>query len=130
MGRKTPPFPEHPAWTEARFWAFVRSALRKAWSRWPPKYQVLADAKRTVEGKRHKYEYQCSECKQWFKQTEVQVDHIIPTGSLKAYEDLPEFVSKLFVSKDKLSLMCKPCHQRKTNDERKDRAKGDSDADE
>ena len=130
MGRKTPPFSQHPAWTEARFWAFVRSALRKAWSKWPPKYELLNENRVIVEGKRHKYEYTCESCGQRFKQKEVQVDHREPTGSLKDYSELPEFVRKLFVSKENLAILCKSCHQRKTNDERRARAKGVSDADE
>ena len=118
MGRKTPPCPIYPAWTTARYWAFVRSALRKAWQRWPPRYEVLADSKRTVTGKRHKYEYKCSACGNYFKQKDVQVDHTVPAGTLKDYNDLPQFVEKLFVSKDKLSVLCKACHSIKTKKER------------
>jgi len=130
MGRKTPPFPEHPAWTEARFWAFIRSALRSAWTKWPPKYELLNENRIIVKGKRHKYEYTCSSCKKKFKQKDVQVDHIQPTGQLKDYSDLPEFVKRLFVSKDKLSILCKKCHQEKTNDERQQRRTTARNADE
>ena len=119
MGKKTPPFPEYPDWTTSRFWSFIRSTLRRAWTRWPPRYQALNDAKRTVTGKRHKYEYKCSSCKKWFKQKEIQTDHIEEVGTLKDYEDLPGFVQRLFVSKDKIQVMCKPCHNTKTQDARK-----------
>jgi hypothetical protein len=115
MGKKTPPFAQYPPWTTSRFWSFVRSALRRAWTRWPPKYAVLNAAKRPVTGKRHKAEYQCSVCDQWFKQSEVQVDHMLPVGSLNDYTDLPEFVARLFVSEDKLRCICKKCHQGVTN---------------
>lgn len=118
MGKKTPPFPEYEEWTTSRFWSFIRSTLRRAWTRWPPRYQALNDAKRTVTGKRHKYEYKCSSCKKWFKQKEIQTDHIEEVGSLKDYEDLPDFVRRLFVAKDKIQVMCKSCHQGKTNDSR------------
>lgn len=115
MGKKTPPFIHYPEWTTSRFWSFVRSALRRSWSRWPPKYQVLNKAKRTVEGQRHKYEYKCSECEQWFKAKEVEVDHIVPVGSLKDYPDLPAFVERLFVNEEGLRCICKPCHRKKTH---------------
>ena len=105
-------------WTEARYFQFIRTALRKAFSRYPVKYAVLNDAKRTVTGKRHKYEYKCCECKGWFKSTEVQVDHIIPCGSLKTFDDLPRFVSTLFCESDNLQVICKPCHKAKTAEER------------
>jgi len=115
MSKRTPPHPEYPSWTEARFRQFIRSALRAAWSRWPPKYEVLAAAKRTVSGKRHKYEFQCASCKQWFKQKEVQVDHITPVGS---DTDWIQFIQRLFVGKNKLQVLCSECHNLKTKRER------------
>jgi len=121
MGRKTPPFKEYPDWTTAKFWSFVRSGLRAKWSRWPPKFKKLNSAKRTVEGKRHKYEYKCAKCKEWYKGSEVSVDHIEPVGSLNNYEDLPKFVERLFVGEDKLDVLCKKCHDTKTKQERQNR---------
>lgn len=95
--------------------------------RWPPVYEVLNAAKRPYEGpnKRQKFEYQCNECKLWWIRKEVQVDHIIPTGSLKSYEDLPGFVERLFVGPEGLQILCSTCHQIKTNQEREDRKHAD-----
>ena len=114
-------------WTEARYWSFIRSALRGAWNRYPVKFQVKRDnrrQKRKEKGKRAQYEYQCVDCSRWYPDKEVQVDHIKPTGSLKTYEDLPGFVETLFCEAENLQIMCKPCHQLKTNEERKGRGKG------
>jgi len=119
MGRKTPPFKEYPTWTTAKFWSFVRSGLRVKWTRWPPKYEALNDVRRTVTGKRHRFEYQCSACKDFFKQKEVEVDHIQPVGSLNDYKDLPGFVERLFTSKQGLRVVCKPCHKEITQRNRK-----------
>lgn len=119
MGKKTPPCKQHPKWTEARFWSFVRSALRRAWTKWPPKYEVLAENKRVVTGKRHKAEYKCAECKKWFKQSEVSVDHITPAGSLRNWDDVPKFAERLFCGKDELQVLCTSCHNEKTREERK-----------
>lgn len=116
MANKTPPHPEYPEWTEARFRQFVRSALRKAWQRWPPKFQVMNEGRKKVEGKKHKYEYQCASCKGWFQQKEVQIDHISPVGS---DADWNTFVERLLVGKDKLQKLCKECHNVKTQKERK-----------
>lgn len=123
MPKKTPPFPEWEKWTTARFWQFVRTALRGAFTRWPPKWEVLGDSKRTLteaqqkrRGVRHKYEYQCAACKKWYKQSQVEVDHIVPVGSLKTYDDLPGFVERMFVGKDKLQVLCKVCHRKKGKD--------------
>ena len=121
MAKKSPPFGPHPEWTEARFWSFIRSALRSAWSRYPVKYKVLANAKRNYKGpnKQQKYEFQCAECKGWFKAKEVSVDHITPAGTLRSYEDLPDFVRKLFVSEEELQVLCDKDHKAKTLAERR-----------
>jgi 5-methylcytosine-specific restriction endonuclease McrA len=79
--------------------------------------------RKTVKGKKHFYEYNCVACNDWFPDKEVQVDHIIPAGSLKSYEDLPRFCENLFCESKNLQIMCKPCHQVKTNEERKARKK-------
>jgi len=106
-------------WTESRYFQFIRTALRGAFSRYPVKYQVLKASQRYVTGQRHKYEHQCAECNEWFKGKEVQVDHIKPAGSLKCYDDLPSFVSNLFCEADNLQVLCKSCHKTKTAEERK-----------
>lgn len=116
MGKaRTPPSDRYPKWSTARFWGFVRSKLRAGWVNWPPRYDALAAAKRNAEpGQRHKFEYQCAICKCWHKQKDVEVDHIIPIGSLKSLEELPVFVDRLFAPADKLRVVCKPCHLRLT----------------
>lgn len=113
MGKKTPPFPEHPEWTEAKFFSFLRSALRKAWQRWPPKWKKIEEGKRGSDSKRLKWEYQCQECLGWFPKKEIEVHHINPTGPLQSFEDLPQFASRLFVGVDKLERLCKQCHKEK-----------------
>ena len=110
-------------WTEARYWQFIRSALRQAYSRYPVKFQVKKDAERTVTGFRHKYEYQCAKCSGWFTGKEIQVDHIEPAGKLSNYKDLAGFVKRLFCEADGMQVLCLECHQSKTNAERKARKK-------
>lgn len=121
MGVKTPPYANYPAWTEARFWAFIRSGLRSMWSKWPPKFMVLKAARRDYKGsnKRLKYEFQCAHCSDWFPQKQISVDHVVPAGTLKSFDDVGPFLSRLLVAEDKLQCLCKTCHDRKTKDERK-----------
>jgi hypothetical protein len=123
MARKTPPFEPYPEWTTARFFSFLRSALRSAYNRYPPKFGVLAAAKRPAQVKRLKWEFQCASCKQWFPQKEVQVDHKEPAGKLQSFEDLPVFAKRLFVGPAGLQVLCSGCHGKKTREER---AKNDS----
>lgn len=103
-------------WTESRYFQFIRSALRQAWSRYPVRHQVLNRASRPYKGKdkRRKKEYQCSQCDNWFMQKEVEVDHVEPCGTLKSYNDLPRFVSTLLCEEDNLRVVCKPCHRKIT----------------
>lgn len=117
---RTPDFEEWPDWSEAKFWSFIRSGLRSKWQRFPSRYAVLAAAKRKYEGpnKQQKWEFQCAECKDWYLQKNVNVDHIITAGTLRNYDDLPLFVKRLFVGTDKLQVLCKVCHDRKTQEEK------------
>lgn len=130
MGNKTPPFEHYPAWTQAKFFGFLRSGLREKFNRWPPKYEVIKLACETEQlldryktGKRagqHKTikMYRCVSCDDTFRQKDVQVDHVKPAGTLKSFDDLGEFAKNLFVGTDGLQVMCKPCHERKTKKEK------------
>ncbi len=64
--------------------------------------------------------YRCSECYGLFPLSSVEVDHVEPVGRLKDYTDLPLFVEKLFCSNEKLTVLCRSCHQKKTSLERKE----------
>lgn len=108
--------------TESQFWGFIRSALRDKFSRWKPKYDCLNDARRPFRGenkRNQKWEYLCALTGKWLPQKDVEVDHIIPCGSLKCYDDLPGFVRRLFVEKEGLQVVCKVAHKAKTQAERK-----------
>jgi len=120
MGKQTPPCPVYPAWTTAAFWSYIRAGLRAKFMRWPPKYKAYAAAKRDVKVKKgnQKFEYQCALCSSWFKMKEVEVDHIIPCGSLKAFSDLAGFVERMFCSQEHLRILCKVCHKAHTKAER------------
>lgn len=111
-------------WTKARYWSFIRSNLRRA--RWPVIYQVKKEAQLPNDGrfdKRTKFMYKCEHCKEIFKGNQVQVDHIVPCGSLKSYDDLAGFVERLFCEREGFRLLCKGCHQNVTNEERKSNEK-------
>ena len=111
-------------WTKARYFSFIRSALRRASSKYPVKFQVKEAARRVKpkqKAGRHRFEYQCNECNGWFPDKDVAVDHIEPAGSLKEYADLPGFVERLLCEPDGLQVLCNQCHDVKTANERKKR---------
>lgn len=108
-------------WTKARYFQFIRSALRQASQRYPVIQQVLKEKRKTVKGKRHKFEYQCESCEAWSDRKGVSVDHIIPCGALNDYRDLPGFVKRLFCEPKDLQILCTECHAEKTAKEKKKR---------
>ncbi len=105
--------------TESAFWSFIRSCLRSKSRFWPPiqECKKLGRRKSLSNNKRLKWEFQCSECKNWFPEKEIAVDHILEAGSLSCAEDLPGFVNRLFVEVKDLQLLCKNiCHAKKTKE--------------
>ena len=112
-------------WTEARFNAFIKSALRSASQRWPPKFQVLSEAKqgRKINPKtgRLAEHYLCAACKEAFPQKEVEVNHITPVVLPTGFDSWDGVIQRLFCEKDGLEVLCKPCHKTRTDQENKER---------
>ena len=106
--------------TESAFWGFIRSSLRQKSRWWKPVSQAKEKAKRKYKGpnKRQKWEYQCATCSNWYPNTEINVDHIIPAGTLRSANDLPGFVERLFCEVDNLQVLCSTCHNIKTQKEK------------
>lgn len=106
-------------WSEGRFRGFVTSALRAAVRRWPPKYEALKKAfvgsKINAKSGRKAKHFLCAGCDKEYVQANVQVDHKIPIGSCKTWD---EFVEKLFCEADNLQVLCLKCHKIKTKKER------------
>jgi len=105
--------------TESGYWGLVRSTLRRGFRFWKPMMIVKQENRRKYVGlnKRQKWEYQCNVCKGWFKDKEIQVDHIIPVGSLKCSEDLARFLERL-TPEQGFQVLCKEDHKKKTLKER------------
>ena len=105
---------EHPyaggRWSEAKYKSFIRSALRRAWMRWPVRADALMEARRLAQGrsKRTRWEYYCSSCEKWFLGSEVEIDHIKECGDMT---DMNQFIGTLFCEADELRVLCKGCHR-------------------
>jgi len=107
-------------WTEAGFWGFIRSGLRGMARRWPPVVRgALKRRQRKSQSlnRRLKYEYQCELCLRWFDRKSVQVDHIVPCGTLKSFADLSVFAERLFCETDGLRVLCVECHEKRKTEE-------------
>lgn len=103
----------------------INLMLRRAWSKDPERLKVWKKARRKIKNPttRHRFEYKCAICKNWFKKemmgnrcTNLQVDHIVPCGSFLKREHLAVFVDRMFYGE--LQLLCKLCHQKKSKEER------------
>jgi 5-methylcytosine-specific restriction endonuclease McrA len=109
--------------TESQFFSGLRSALRRHYRYWKPLIAAKYKARREYKGGgRQKWEYQCNSCDGWFPDKQVEVDHIIPVGSLKTFDDLIPFIERLIPEdSDSFQVLCKECHKKKTAKEREDR---------
>jgi hypothetical protein len=109
--------------TESAFWSFIRSGLRQKSRFWKPITQCKMAARRPYKGpnKRQKFEYQCNVCDKWFPEKKINIDHVIPAGTLRCANDLPGFVERLFCEIDNLQCICEGCHNVKTQNEKHDR---------
>lgn len=111
----------HNTETESQHMGKIRSALRNI-SRWWKPFQVAlkaASVKCNIGG-RVKTLYKCSKCKRMLVRQSMEVNHIVPVGSLKSYADLPGFCERLFVEDiSLLEVVCKECHSAITSEQRK-----------
>jgi hypothetical protein len=105
--------------TESEYFGKIRSSLRRGFMYWKPMMVALENASRkyTGENKRIKKEYLCAGCGEWFQRKLVQIDHKIPCGSLKNFDDIVPFIQRLTVEDPTLyTILCKDgCHRVKTN---------------
>jgi len=121
-------YPEH--WkTEAAYYSWLRGRLRQLWQKWPPRNElkkekrvrapVLDDEGNQVVYKTGKkkgqlkcrWELPCEQCGGVFPQSQVEADHLEPAGACSNAVQAGTFLYRLLVSKDKLRLVCKPCHK-------------------
>lgn len=103
--------------------SFIKSALRSASQRWPPKFLALKEAftgkKINSKTGRIASHYQCGECKKDHPAKDVQVDHINPViDPLIGFVSWDDVIDKMFCEEDGFQILCKPCHLIKTHAER------------
>ena len=113
-------------WTFARLNTFIKSGLRAAWQRWPPKHRVkkAASVERGIylcagyKKRKHKVPVTILNNKRK-RVNNIFVDHIEPViDPVKGFISWDEFISRLFCEDKGLQVLCADCHKRKTNDER------------
>lgn len=107
-------------WTEAQFWGALRSGLRRTFRWWKPALAALHAARMACKGPRgQKWAYVCAGCGGRFLRKQVQIDHVVPCGTLTDYGHVGEFLRRLTPeAREAFKVRCKKCHQQKTNQER------------
>jgi len=104
-------------WTKAKFEAFVRNGLRALSYKWPPRYEAkkAAQVKRGVY-KCIGYKRKSHEC----TTRQIQLDHIKPVIEVSTgHTTWDKYVNRLFCEEKNFQVLCKPCHKRKTKDDRR-----------
>lgn len=100
--------------TESQYLAWIRSALRSKWLKWPPRAEAINAARRVYRGpnKLQKWEVSCAICNKWYKLKEIEVDHYPhDAGSILTVADVGEFVNRLYCETTNLRVLCVPCHK-------------------
>lgn len=110
-------------WTEARYQSFIKSALRRASTRWGPVYQARKDAevgKRINKSTgRMAMHFECACCSEAFPAKQVAVDHIDPIiDPAVGFTNWDETIERMFCEAEGLQVLCKECHDAKTKAER------------
>lgn len=106
--------------TQSAHMGKIRSALRNL-SRWWKPFNVALQRASSVSyvGRSKRVAYLCARCQRFYDRKSVEVNHIVPVGSLKQYEDLPGFCERLFVEDPSvLEVLCKGCHKDETEGQR------------
>jgi hypothetical protein len=114
------------SWTEGRLRSFITSTLRGGFRKYPPKYETLkaASVGKKVNAKTNRMaeHFTCNMCKGEFPAKEVNVDHVEPVVCpFTGFVDWNTFISRLFCEGGNLQVLCSPCHDIKTAEERVER---------
>lgn len=109
-------------WTEAKFRGFIVSALRRASSRWEPKFNCIkncfvGEGLNPATGHKCKL-HRCPSCSGLFPQGGMKADHIIPVVGAEGFVNFDTFIARLFVEKDGYQALCEGCHKSQTDKER------------
>lgn len=109
-------------WTEARFRSFIKGNLRSATRKWAP----INECKKKSHIRRGFY--LCASCKEESPATividrkrvkNIYVDHIEPiVDPEKGFEGWDKLIERMFCEADNLQVLCKACHDTKTQEEK------------
>lgn len=113
--------------TKSQFFGMLVASMRQASRWWVPAKQAKEAARKSCKKGLQKWEYLCNHCNNYYKEKEIQADHILEVGGIKDYKDIPGFVERLFCEKEGYQILCKSCHTQKTEEYMKNKRKKNND---
>ncbi|MFZ4217044.1 hypothetical protein ACEV6Q_04160 [Enterobacter ludwigii] len=114
---------------EKQYLNWLRSSLRKVWCKHPVKLSMLQERRVRQKNSTGKmiWHYQCEHCSDYFKSSEIEVNHKNTVGTL-TLNNFGVFAERmLLVKEDDLELLCHKCHGLITYQERYGVSKRDAD---
>lgn len=99
----------------------IKGAIRQVARYHPQTLECLNNSVHIITGPRGGKMFECQDCHNAFKRTEVQIDHIEPVIPVnKKTEDLDwnTIIDRMFCGSENLQVLCKPCHKNKSKEER------------
>lgn len=104
--------------------ARIISGMKRGFSRSETYKAVLESALAKKTGPKGGKMYKCKKCRKAYSRHLVQVDHIhpvIPVGQRAQEMTLDAIAERLYTTPDRLQVLCKSCHAKKTLDENTER---------
>lgn len=96
-----------------KFNALIKRHLRRLFTYWPPRAELRRNAHKGPSGY-----YLCQDCCNYFPRQLTHVDHIEPVvDPIVGFVDWNTYISRMYVSIEKLRILCKSCHKVKTKRE-------------
>lgn len=93
----------------------LRSAIRLIWSRSSERRAIIKAAVQ-VDPEQGKF-FNCPICHKDYPDWAGEVDHEPQIGTLERWQDVAQFIDKMFYGPQR--LVCKTCHRAKTKAQRK-----------
>jgi hypothetical protein len=98
----------------------ILNVLRRGTISWRGRRECLVEGRvreiigHTIKNRRpiYNYKYQCNKCEQWFREEDIEIDHIEEVGSFSG--DFNDYIAKLYCAQDNLQKLCISCHSIKT----------------
>ena len=104
----------------------IFGAVGRVWPRTERYKHILALSREPDNGPGNgKWWYPCAECQEKFRLSKVDLDHIdpvVPTNKRQKDMTLFEYIERKFLCPiNNFQILCKPCHNAKTTQERSTR---------